>query len=335
MVSWTCAPSFTVSVTRYEPEVRPDPATVDGWPVQAKSPMNDDVGESVQLPENWTTPALAVAGSTRTAAVSTAAAIPISLRILRAPFGGGVCPPRREEWIAVLVSKKLLIAAIGLAGARDESDALQCRPGDRGCLCVACEGEVKEVGRDPLTPVYDVPEGATVVAAAGHAFAGARDRCLVAVDHRVEVRGLLQADRSARSNEGTRPAPAADPDPLIERQRTGPGFGAAELAHDEDAGVRQPGGEGLEHAGESQLERVMTDGVAANVVVDPLDDDELRRRLQPHCLLRLQQHGRDVGAVDGKHELVPSNRWIAREDARVEALHGRAVARDPGAVSPI
>ena len=111
--------------------------------------------------------------------------------------------------------------------------------------------------------------------------------------------------------------------------------GAAELADDEDARVRQPGGEGLEHAGERHLERLVTDAVAGDVVVDALDDDELRRRLQPDCLLRLQQHRRDVSAVDGEHELVPSNRRIAREDARVEALHGGAVAGHPGAVNPV
>ena len=55
----------------------------------------------------------------------------------------------------------------------------------------------------------------------------------------------------------------------------------------------------------------------------------------PDCLLRLQQHRRGVGAVDGEIELVPSNRRIAREDARVEALHGGAVAGHPGAVGPI
>ena len=56
MATCTCAPSLTVSVTRYEPEVRPDPATVDGWPVQAKSPMNEDVGESVQCPRTGRLP---------------------------------------------------------------------------------------------------------------------------------------------------------------------------------------------------------------------------------------------------------------------------------------
>lgn len=93
-------------------------------------------------------------------------------------------------------------------------------------------------------------------------------RRLVAMNHGFEVRHALRDGGSAAAEEVAPTAAPGDPDALLERQRLDVGRDAAELADHEDAGVRQTGREGVEHAGERHLERLVTDVVAGDVVVD-------------------------------------------------------------------
>src|SRR5688500_1597685 len=110
-----------------------------------------------------------------------------------------------------------------LTGARNDPDALQCRPGDRCGLRLAWSREVNDIPRDVLGPLDDAPEGATVVAAGGDSLAGGRDGGLVAVDDGFEVRDGLRDGRSARVEEGARSAGRGDPGALIDALLEGQG----------------------------------------------------------------------------------------------------------------
>ena len=136
--------------------------------------------------------------------------------------------------------------------------ALHRRPRDGGCLGIARDREMVEIGRDEGALVHDVAGGPAVVAALLEAVATGLEVGLVAVDVLVEQFDLRAHDPAFGVDEVARSAADAglqrEPQALGARERRGERPGAPELADDEDARMRCALGEHTEGGGEGRQE---------------------------------------------------------------------------------
>ena len=104
-------------------------------------------------------------------------------------------------------------------------------------------------------------------------------------------------------------------------------------AHDQDLGRGRGRGDLVEDVGQCGGEGCVVVGVgavAAHVVVDALDQEQLGERLGGQRLVGLAGELVDAGAGDGEVGVVPAHGRVQGQQPQVDAVHVGVVAGGPG-----
>ncbi len=200
-------------------------------------------------------------------------------------------------------------------------------------MCVALHREMVQVGGEVAGGERHPLQRSLVGAARRVLRAHRGDDRPVAVDLVLQVRLVRRVELARREVDGVAGAGAGDMGGIDLHDDAVVGLDVGPLRDEEDVGVRQVGRQRVHHTRQLLTVGAVVLGVGAvapDVVVDGLDDHELRRRRHRGRLLLLVDEAVDPGAVDREVGDVPLGRGVECEDPLVDAVDVGVGARGPG-----